>query len=260
MDRALSGLAERGPVLLAPQAPHHRVWRVGTAVVPRSNAASPGYLLGGWSMAPMFVYQSGQPWDMPGNVDLAPGVDLAEIALAGQEGRAVHLRREAVHRPAQRDDRQLRPAGRLDRVRLHRAVLPDPRNLPAPHGDVPLRRVPPPVVLAGGRELREDDADHEQRSAPGASRGVQPLQQPACTTSVSTTRTPTVGGLRPHQPQHHRAVELPAVHPAGLPADLLDSRIGERCLGGVPRTLRLKSSGLQAFKQKLTRARRRSAA
>ena len=39
----------------------------------------------------MFVYQSGQPWDMPGNVDLAPGVDLKDIALPGKkEGQFIY--------------------------------------------------------------------------------------------------------------------------------------------------------------------------
>jgi hypothetical protein len=33
----------------------------------------------------MLVYQSGRPWDMPGNVDLAPGVDLDDIALPGEK-------------------------------------------------------------------------------------------------------------------------------------------------------------------------------
>ncbi|PYR71849.1 MAG: hypothetical protein DMF86_25080 [Acidobacteria bacterium] len=42
-----------------------------------------GYLLGGWSLAPMFVFQSGQPWDMPGNVELL--VDPAKIALSGKK-------------------------------------------------------------------------------------------------------------------------------------------------------------------------------
>ena len=32
-----------------------------------------GRLAGGWSIAPMFIYQSGQPWDMPDNVDLVGG-------------------------------------------------------------------------------------------------------------------------------------------------------------------------------------------
>ena len=42
-------------------------------------------------MAPMLVYQSGQPWDMPGNVDLAPGVDLAQIAREGKkEGQFIY--------------------------------------------------------------------------------------------------------------------------------------------------------------------------
>jgi hypothetical protein len=44
-----------------------------------------GYVLGGWSIAPMFVFQSGQPWDMPGNVDLAPGVNLKDVALNGKK-------------------------------------------------------------------------------------------------------------------------------------------------------------------------------
>ena len=42
-------------------------------------------------MAPMLVFQSGQPWDMPGNVDLAPGVNLADIALQGKkEGQFIY--------------------------------------------------------------------------------------------------------------------------------------------------------------------------
>ena len=43
----------------------------------------------------MYVFQSGQPWDLPGNVDLAPGVSLKDIALpvkktnvVGADGRA----------------------------------------------------------------------------------------------------------------------------------------------------------------------------
>ena len=44
-----------------------------------------GYIFGGWSVAPMFVFQTGQPWDMPGNVDLAPGVSLKDIALPGKK-------------------------------------------------------------------------------------------------------------------------------------------------------------------------------
>ncbi len=50
-----------------------------------------GYVFGGWSLAPMFVFQSGQPWDMPGNVDLAPGVALKDIALNGKkEGQFIY--------------------------------------------------------------------------------------------------------------------------------------------------------------------------
>jgi hypothetical protein len=44
-----------------------------------------GYALGGWSVAPMLVFQSGQPWDMPGNIDIAPGVNLKDVALSGKK-------------------------------------------------------------------------------------------------------------------------------------------------------------------------------
>jgi hypothetical protein len=42
-----------------------------------------GRLAGGWSLAPMVVYQSGQPWDMPTNVELI--VDPKIAALSGKK-------------------------------------------------------------------------------------------------------------------------------------------------------------------------------
>ena len=65
----------------------HRITASGVWELPwlRNKRSLAGYLLGGWSIAPMFVFQSGQPWDMPGNVDLAPGVDLSKIALEGKK-------------------------------------------------------------------------------------------------------------------------------------------------------------------------------
>lgn len=63
------------------------VWDIGW----RDRRDLLGYLLGGWSIAPMFVYQSGRPWDMPGNVDLAPGIDLDDVALPGKkEGQFIY--------------------------------------------------------------------------------------------------------------------------------------------------------------------------
>jgi hypothetical protein len=57
----------------------------------RNEKSVMGYLFGGWSIAPMYVFQSGQPWDMPGNVDLAPGVDPKTIALDGKkEGQFIY--------------------------------------------------------------------------------------------------------------------------------------------------------------------------
>jgi hypothetical protein len=62
----------------------HRVTTSGVWEMPGRNRKDlVGYLLGGWSLAPMFVFQSGQPWDVPGNVDLL--VDPSKIALSGKK-------------------------------------------------------------------------------------------------------------------------------------------------------------------------------
>lgn len=65
----------------------HRITASGVWELPwfRNERSVLGYLVGGWSIAPAFVYQSGQPWDMPGNVDLAPGIDPKQIAVAADK-------------------------------------------------------------------------------------------------------------------------------------------------------------------------------
>ncbi len=65
----------------------HRLTASGVWELPwyRNSRSLAGRLLGGWSIAPALVYQSGQPWDMPGNVNLAPGVNLADVALSGKK-------------------------------------------------------------------------------------------------------------------------------------------------------------------------------
>jgi hypothetical protein len=64
----------------------HRVTASGVWELPwlRDKKSVLGYVLGGWSIAPMYVFQSGQPWDMP-NVDLAPGINPKDIALNGKK-------------------------------------------------------------------------------------------------------------------------------------------------------------------------------
>ena len=57
----------------------HRVTASGVWEIPgRSLQGIAGHLLGGWSIAPMFVFQSGQPWDLPTNVELVgdPSIDV----------------------------------------------------------------------------------------------------------------------------------------------------------------------------------------
>ena len=185
---AVSGLLNEAPYFSQRK---HRITGSGVWELPwyRDQKSIMGYLLGGWSIAPMLIYQSGQPWDMPGNVDLAPGVNLADIALPGKkDGQFIYGVKPCI---GQRNATtgQLHAAVGVDRVRLHGAVLPGPRELPAPHRDEPLRRVPSAVTVAVGRELREDDADHGPHPLADPSRSVQPAQHSACTTSGSTTRT-----------------------------------------------------------------------
>jgi hypothetical protein len=81
---AVSGLLNEGPYFSHRK---HRITASGVWQMPwfRNERSLRGYLLGGWSMAPMLVYQSGRPWDMPGNVDIAPGVSLDDIALPGKK-------------------------------------------------------------------------------------------------------------------------------------------------------------------------------
>jgi len=86
----VSGLLNNGPYFSHRK---HRITASGFWEMPwfRGERSVLGYLLGGWSIAPQMVYQSGQPWEMPTNVDLAPGVNLADIALPGKkEGQFIY--------------------------------------------------------------------------------------------------------------------------------------------------------------------------
>jgi hypothetical protein len=87
---AVSGLLNEGPYF---SKRNHRITASGVWELPwfRNERSIAGYLLGGWSMAPMLVYQSGRPWDMPNNVDIAPGVNLDDVALPGKkEGQFIY--------------------------------------------------------------------------------------------------------------------------------------------------------------------------
>jgi hypothetical protein len=70
----------------------HRLTASGVWELPwHRNRSLLGYLIGGWSIAPMIVFQTGQPWDFPGGVELAPGVNLADVALPGKkEGQFIY--------------------------------------------------------------------------------------------------------------------------------------------------------------------------
>ena len=55
----------------------HRVTASGVWELPgRDRKGLTGAVLGGWSIAPAFVYQSGQPWDLPSNVELVGDASL----------------------------------------------------------------------------------------------------------------------------------------------------------------------------------------
>ena len=81
---AVSGLLNEGPYFSQRK---HRITGSGVWELPwyRNERSIAGYLLGGWSVSPMLVFQSGRPWDMPGNVDLAPNVSRDDMALPGKK-------------------------------------------------------------------------------------------------------------------------------------------------------------------------------
>ena len=184
---AVSGLLNEGPYFSQRT---HRVTGSGVWEVPwfRDREASPGISSAAgrcrrcWSTS-----RAGRgtcPQRRPG-----AGHHLDDIALPGKkEGQFIYGVKPCIGQ--RQGERATTTCCRLAGVRLHGALLPDPRELPAPHRHEPLRRVPPALDVHARRELREDDADHRSRSPPGAFR--RSISSTArSTTSVSTTRTPT---------------------------------------------------------------------
>ena len=162
-----------GPYLRAPRASHHGVGRLGAAVArsPRSDRVPARRLV---DRADVRV-SVGAALGHAGQRRAAR--DPSAIALSPKKDGQFIYGVQALRRPAAVE--RLDPfARRGGRVRLHRAAVPRARTVPAPHDAVPLRRVPPAVVLAGGPQFCEDDADHQPGAAAGASGGVQPVQQP----------------------------------------------------------------------------------
>ena len=223
----------------------HRITASGVWELPwyRDQRSIKGYLLGGWSIAPAFVYQSGQPWDMPGNVDLAPGVDLNNVALPGKkDGQFIYGVKPCV---GQRNA----ATGRYDLISVSQAYgCTEPYFLiretfqrrTAMFRYDEFRR---PSFWQVDVNFAKTTPITQTSAVPGASGGVQPLQQPDVR-RAQLQPDDDVGGLRPHQPQHHGPVELPAVHPAGIPVDLLSSRGRERASVAFPvLTARLRAQG-----------------
>ena len=167
----------------------------------------------------MLVYQSGRPWDMPDNVDLAPGIDLEDVALPGKkEGQFIYGVKPCIgQRQANgtydllsvsqaygctepyfliREAFQRRTAmNRYDEFRRPSLFMLDVNFAKTtPITD----RVRLQVRLEAFNLLNSPQYDERQYNTDTNSRG-----------------------LRPHQPQHHRAVGLPALRPAGIPAVVL---------------------------------------
>ena len=206
----------------------HRLTASGVWELPwyRNERSIAGYLLGGWSIAPMLVFQSGQPWDMPGNLDLAPGVNLADVALSGEEGRPVHLRREAVHRPAP-GERHLRRCCPLSQAYgctepyfLIREAFQ--RRTAMFRYDEFRRPSFWQVDMNFAKTTPITDSVRFQLRLEAFNLFNSPMYDER---NYNTDND--VGGLRPHQPQHHRSVELPALRPAGIPPAFLASEAGE---------------------------------
>jgi hypothetical protein len=63
----------------------HRITASGVWEFPfgQNKTGVPGALMKGWSVAPMFVYQSGQPWLLPGNIEII-GDPTLDVKKTGQ--------------------------------------------------------------------------------------------------------------------------------------------------------------------------------
>ncbi len=204
----------------------HRITASGVWELPwfRNQRSLAGYVLGGWSVAPAFVYQSGQPWDMPGNVDLAPGVNLKRRRAAGQEGGAVHLRRQAVRRrsgtprPASTTCCRSRPptAAREPYFLIREAFQ---RRTAMFRYDEFRRPSYWQVDVNFAKTTRITERTRMQVRLEAFNLFNSPMYD-----ERNYNQTTDVGGLRPHQPEHHGAVELPAVRPARLPLRILRTR------------------------------------
>ncbi len=156
----------------------HRMTASGVYQFPGQNAAICWDLLGGWSIAPMLVYQTGQPWDMPGNVDLAPGVNLDDIALPGKkDGQFIYGVKPCVG--------QRKANGNYDLLSVSQAygctepyflIRETYQRRTAMFRYDEFRR---PSFWQVDVNFAKTTPITDTRSVPGASRGVQPLQQPA---------------------------------------------------------------------------------
>ena len=157
---------------------------------------------------------------MPGNVDLAPGVDLAQMAREGKkEGQFIYGVKPCI---GQRNA----TTGKYNLLAVSTAYgCTEPyflirRDLPAPHRDDPLRRVPPAVFWQVDVNFAKTTPITDKIRLPGASRSVQPLQQPEYDERRYNHERPRADFGRINR-NSTAPVELPAVRPAGIPVDLL---------------------------------------
>jgi hypothetical protein len=65
----------------------HRVTAAGVWEIPgRGIKGVLGHVLGGWSLGPVFIFQSGQPWDIPDNVDIVGDGSIKVFKGNGPDG------------------------------------------------------------------------------------------------------------------------------------------------------------------------------
>src|SRR5262249_4379565 len=145
-----------------------------------------------------------------------------------REGRAHRQRRlqragdprgAALRRADERSGRR-HDARVLDGRRLHGAELHHPAQLHARGGELPRRSDPASAVLSVRHELRQDDADHEERAPAAARRAVQRAEsgdlRRAAIREQSDERA-----VRLDRSQRRTTVELSSVRTAGTEAAVL---------------------------------------
>ena len=177
-------------------------------------------LAGGWEVAGMWLFNTGRPWDLPGNVFYVKDAKLDKVEYTPTSIRAV-----------QNCVSTMNDAGVVTMLAFSVAAgCTEPNFIIRPNftgrttefRDDAIRQT---AVLSVRHQLREDDATERQAEAPDPVRAVQRLES-GRVRRAAVRQQPDRSLVRDDRPDEHPAIELPALRAVGDQADLLSGPPG----------------------------------